>query len=103
MHAPHCPSPQPYFEPVRSSRFRSTQSSGSSGGASTRFGCPLTVRRIDAIRGRFYATNRPGPPQPFFFAFGRAFGHESVKPNSHASFSRAFARAASRGTPLPLS
>src|SRR5262245_48233465 len=49
MHAPHCPSPHPYFVPVRSSRLRNTERSVSSGGASTRRAFPLTVRTSAAI------------------------------------------------------
>src|SRR5260370_12294790 len=44
VQAPHCPSPHPYFVPVKSSRFRRTDSRLSSGGASTLRRAPLTFR-----------------------------------------------------------
>ena len=57
MHAPHCPSPQPYLVPVRSSRLRRTERSVSSGGASTRR-LPLTtilsiLMRASSAAGNF--------------------------------------------------
>src|SRR6187401_167245 len=49
VHAPHCPSPQPYFVPVRSRRLRRTARSASSAGASTLSGFPLTLRETEGI------------------------------------------------------
>jgi hypothetical protein len=42
--APHCPIPQPYFVPLRSSTSRSTHRSGVSGATSTVVGFPLTLK-----------------------------------------------------------
>src|SRR5277367_3230119 len=45
VQAPHCPSPQPYFVPVMSSRLRNTESKVSSAGARTGSSEPLMLRR----------------------------------------------------------
>src|SRR6478672_3861886 len=44
VQAPHCPSPQPYFVPVRRSSSRKTQRRGVSGSTFTDRDRPLTVR-----------------------------------------------------------
>src|SRR5205807_4254048 len=49
VHAPHCPSPHPYFVPVRFSRSRRTSSSISSSAAETRWSAPLMFREISRI------------------------------------------------------
>jgi len=46
VHAPHCCCPQPNFVPVRPSVSRSTQSSGMSSGASTRWRLPFSVNSV---------------------------------------------------------
>src|SRR6185369_15734135 len=46
VHAPHCPTPQPYFGPLTSSSSRSTHRSGISGSTSTSRGLALTLKRI---------------------------------------------------------
>jgi len=50
VHAPHCPSPQPYLLPVSASSSRSTLSSVRSESASTRWRRPFTVSSIVIAR-----------------------------------------------------
>ena len=45
VHAPHSPSPQPSFDPVRPITSRSTRSSGQRGSTWTRHGTPFTTQR----------------------------------------------------------
>src|SRR5216683_2068168 len=63
VHAPHCPSPQPYFVPVSCSRLRNTERRVSSPGASTRRSAPLTVKICMAKRSalRLFALVRNAP------------------------------------------
>src|SRR5687768_15842847 len=48
-HAPQCPSPQPYFEPVNPSSYRSTDRRLSPGSPSTVWDLPL-IRRVKGIK-----------------------------------------------------
>src|SRR6188768_1419940 len=57
VHAPHCPSPHPYFAPVRPSVSRSSQSSFESGWTSTVRGAPFTVSVTEGIF-ELYASQR---------------------------------------------
>src|SRR5262249_42372894 len=60
VHAPHCPSPQPYLVPVRSSLSRRTVSRVSDGAASTSRAAPLTRSLSFAMRRRlFYRRGMP--------------------------------------------
>src|SRR6516225_3282254 len=55
VQAPHCPSPQPYFVPVRCNRLRNTESRVSSPTARTGSSAPLMLRRnlsIGKLPGR---------------------------------------------------
>jgi hypothetical protein len=63
VHAPHSPSPQPYFVPVSSSDSRSTQSRRVSGSASTARADPLTLRVSRAIRPEYTPHCRAAMPQ----------------------------------------
>src|SRR4029450_6186913 len=50
VHAPHCPSPQPYLLPVRPSSYRSTERRLSAASPSTSCVVPLTRRGNWGIR-----------------------------------------------------
>src|SRR5215472_5501788 len=67
VHAPHCPSPHPYFVPVRSSCSRSTHSSIASGSARTSYPFPFTrsenVVAIFHLHPQAYSRT-PSPPLP---------------------------------------
>src|SRR5882672_3553507 len=49
IHAPQCPSPQPYLLPVRPSLSRRTVKSDASGGQLTKYCLPLTSSSIDFV------------------------------------------------------
>src|SRR5215472_6207622 len=76
VHAPHWPSPHPYFVPVSCSLSRRTQSSGSSEGALTCCSFPFTIRTdMLASRERFHYRSVTRPSRVAGYLGNRAYRH----------------------------